>query len=131
MNWKVIMYLSPLGVAVGFAGIYGLSGDPRVVMWLGTSLICGVVVIRHAGRDYFVHSLLACILIGLLAGLTRAAMIDTYLLHNIQMEDVYGSMPKTVQPRLVAIMMGLYFGAVAGALSGSLSVAVGKLMGKK
>lgn len=131
MSWKVIFLLSLFGVAVGFAGVYGLSGTAELIVWLFIFVIFAVVIVRSRSGDYFVHALLASILAGLWVGIMHAAFINTYVAHNARLRAGYAMIPKTAHPRLMMVLTGPFIGAVMGVVAGLMAAVAGKILKRK
>lgn len=131
MKWKIVLRLSLLGVPVGFAGVYGLSGNAALAVWLIVFVVFAVVIARSMESDFFVHALLASILAGLFVGIIHAAFINSYIAHNAQLNSANAMMPKTSHPRLLMVVLGPFIGAVTGVVAGLMAVAAGRIMKKK
>ena len=131
MSWRIIFLLSLFGVAVGFAGIYGLSGAAELIVWLIIFVIFAVVIARSRTSDHFVHALLASILAGLWVGIIHAAFIATYVAHNAHLRAGYAMIPKTAHPRLMMVLTGPFIGAVMGVVAGLMAAGAGKVLKRK
>jgi hypothetical protein len=130
MNWKIIVLLSLFGVAVGVAGLFGLTGTPEFILWLIIFVLYAFIIVRKTQGKYFLHGFLVSLLNGLWIGIIHAAFFSTFAAHNAEAMASYDKLPQGLSPRVVMLIAGPIIGAVTGLIAGLFAWLAGKIMKK-
>ena len=123
MNWKLIFYLSLIGIAMAVLTVSVIPSTLEPVIWLAIFFFYGwVITSRVAKGKYFLHAFFVSVLNGVWIGLIHAALHDTYVQNHVDEVRQFGDAGP------VGMMwMGPLFGAAFGIISGLISMLVGKI----
>lgn len=131
MNWKLIFALSLFGVAMAFAGVFGLlspAAEPWV--WLGIFGVYAVVIAKAVARRRYLHGFWVNVLNGVWFGLIHAAFYQTYLKNNPAMIQQHEQMVNLhfASPPVMILLLGPVFGAAIGLVGGLFPWAAGRFL---
>lgn len=130
MNWRLILFLSIFGVAVGFAGVLGLPGRTEALMWLIIIVICAVAIVQKTSGKYFLHAFITSIISRVWVGIIHAVFISTYLTNHHVIRGIYRTMPLSSHRRILTIIAEPAIGLSVGVIAGLITFGVGKIMKK-
>ena len=131
LNWKLIFALSLFGIAMALADTFGHIGKIEPILWLIIFVIYGVIIVRNAPGNYFLHAFLVSVINGVWIGIIHASYHDTYMMNNPDMANMESKMPMFGSPQMTMIILGPIFGALFGLISGLITWIISKLMKKK
>jgi len=130
VNWKLIFLLSLFGIAMAFAGVFGISGRVQTLIWLIILIFYAVVIVRQTTGRYFLHAFTVSVVNGIWIGIIQAAFISAYLRNHHIIKGIYKMMPLISHRRVLMVIMGLLTGAIMGLIAGLIAFAAGKIMKK-
>jgi len=130
MNWKLIFALSLFGIAMAFASTYGMTGKMEPLIWLVIFIINGLIIVRNAPGNYFLHGFLVSVVNGVWIGIIHASMFTTYMANNPDMVEMEKKMPQFGSTQMTMLIMGPVFGAVFGLVNGLIAWIISKIMKK-
>jgi hypothetical protein len=120
MNWKLILLLSLLGLAMGLATLSLIPTSIEPFCWLAVYLLCAFLIARYAPGKYFLHglcvSLVNCIWVTAAHGLFFAAYATShpeYLRTIAQLPPEYAAHPLRMMI-LIGPISGVMFGIILG-----------------
>jgi hypothetical protein len=122
MDWKLIARLSLFGVAMAFAGVFGLTGNAEPLIWLFIFVIYAYIIAKRAPGRFFLHAFAVSVLNGLWIAVIHSAFFSAFIAHNPGMLDQYNRMPHALPPRAMMFVMGPLIGAVSGLIAGLFAV---------
>ena len=125
MNWKYIIGLWFLGIAMGISSIFGLTRDFEPFLWIIIALIVPVVIAKNTSQRLFFHGLLTGLGIGIVHSVIQSLFFDLYLSMHPDIIQQF-QQQSFLSPRAFMIVVGPFIGIVYGAILGGLSVAAGK-----
>lgn len=128
MNWRLILSLSLFGFPMGAASVFGLTKSYEWLMWLCIGLYCAWKFAQKVNDDFFLHGFYLGILDGVFSSAIQALFMSTYLANNPRMVEVLNTLPQSLSPALVVLIMGPIIGTVSGVVFGVLAVIIGKLV---
>lgn len=131
MNWKLIFALSLFGMAIGLADTFGHIEKIVPVLWLIIFIIYGVIIVRNASGNYFLHAFLVSVINGVWIGIIHASFYDTYMTNSLNMADMERKVPMIGSARMTMVIFGPIIGALFGLISGLITWIISKLMKKK
>jgi hypothetical protein len=128
MDGKLIFNLSLFGVAMAFAGVFGLTGNAEPIVWLFIFALYAVIIARRAPGKFFLHAFLASLLNGVWIAIIHSAFFPAFIAHNPGLMDQYNRMPHSLPPRAMMFVMGPIIGALSGLIAGLFAVFGGMMM---
>lgn len=123
MNWKLILTLSLVGLAMAVASLFGL-GMLEPLLWLVIFIIYAWLIATRAPGKYFLHGLMVSVFNGIWITAIHATFFTTYVKNNPQM--LHG-IPPGVNPRVMMIVMGPVVGALLGVVAGLFAFIASKI----
>ena len=130
MNWKLILLLSPFGVAMAFATVFGLPRSIEMLLWLIIFVIYAILIVKNAEGKYFLHGFLVSVVNGVWIGIIHSAFFSTYIANNPGMMESYQKMPQFLSPQVMMLLVGPIVGAVTGVIAGVFSLIAANVMKK-
>src|ERR1051325_8750694 len=109
MNWKLIFALSLFGIAMAFASTYGMTGKMEPLIWFVIFIINGLIIVRNAPGNYFLHGFLVSVINGVWIGIIHAAFSATYMANNPDMAQMESKMPMLGSLPMTMIIFGPVF----------------------
>jgi len=131
MNWKLIIAPSLFGIAVALADTFGNIEKMVPILWLIIFVIYGVIIVRNAPGNYFLHAFLVSVINGVWIGVIHASFHNTYMRNSPDMANMERKMPMIGSAPLTMVILGPIFGAVFGLVSGLITWIISKLIRKK
>ncbi len=132
MNWKIIILLTLIAVAVAVASVYGLvNTDYEIVYWLVLALASGFIIAKTCDRAPFMHGVVTGLLSGIFGSIVQAVMLNTYLMNNPGSLDGFKSLPIDLAPQYVILFSGPFFGIAYGIVIGLIAFFLKKISSKK
>jgi len=120
-NWKIVVLLSLLGVAIGITIKFGVTDRLYLclLLWIAFPLLCAVFVAINAGGHFFRHGFFSGVLGGVWAALIPALSIKFGFSNTDSMANGL-----FIAGLLAAIII------VPGILAGALSIIAARLLKK-
>jgi hypothetical protein len=131
MNWKLIIQLSLVGLAMAIATVYWIPSNIEPLFWLLIFIICAYIIAKKADSKYFFHgfmtSLANCVWI---TGI-HIILFKTYLANHAQEAEMMTKMPMPDAPRLMMLLTGPVVGIVSGLVLGLFAFIASRIMKRK
>lgn len=131
MNWRWILMLSLLGVAMGVASVMGWMGGKELWLWIGIVLIAAVLLGYNVKTKLFKHGFFTAALWTVLNGLVVMILWDTYIENNPQTAAQFAQIPAGLNPRIFMLISVVFLALIWGAVLGLLAMLAGKLLAEK
>jgi hypothetical protein len=131
MNWRTIVELSFLGLAMGIATVFVIPSTIEPLFWIAVFVISAYVIARRCAGREFVHGLLVGIANSVWVTAWHVLFFRQYLVNHPQEAAMMSSMPAPESPRLMMVLVGPVIGVVSGALIGLLALLARKLLGSR
>ncbi len=128
MNWKLILQLSLLGLAMGIATVFFIPGRFEPLFWLVVLGITAYVIATRVVSQRFLHGLWVGIVNGVWVTGAHVLLFGRYLANHPKEAAMMTSMPLQQHPRLMMICVGLGVGVVSGVVIGLVALLVGKMI---
>ena len=128
MNWRLILSLSLLGIALGIASVFGFTSGREWLAWLFIGVYSAWKFSTRSHEELFLHGFYLGILVGCFSSVIQAIFISPYLANNPRMVEALNALPQGLHPAAVVLIMGPIIGTVSGVVFGVLAVVVGKLV---
>ncbi len=128
MNWRLILFLSLLGIVLGIASVFGFTSGREWLAWLCIGVYSGWKFARRSREELFLHGFYLGILTGCFSSVIQALFVSAYLANNPRMVEALNALPQGLHPAAVVLIMGPIIGTVSGVLFGVLAVIIGKLV---
>ena len=126
MNWKLILSLSMIGLAMALLTISIIPSTVEPIFWLVLFFVIAFVVTSNVPKGkYFIHAFLVSVVSGLWIGIVHALFHDTYMANHPQEAQMATKMAWMESP-MAMVVLGPIFGAIFGLISGCVSMLVGK-----
>src|SRR4051812_45417860 len=126
MNWKLILQLSMFGLAMGLATVFVIPSNIEPLFWIAIFVVCAYIIAMKCPGRYFLHGLMVSIVNSVWITASHLVLFDRYIANHAQEAAMMASMPLTVSPRLMMVVMGPVIGAGSGVVLGIFSVAAAK-----
>jgi hypothetical protein len=127
MNWKLLVLLSLLSVAMSFITVFHLfDSSVEQVVWLLILIFCAVVIARNAPGKLFMHGFLLCLINAVWQIIVHVALFDTFIAHNADSVEKFKSIP--LDPHTLMFVFSIFTGIVSGVLTGLLAMLAGKFI---
>ena len=130
MNWKLILQLSMLGLAMGLGTVFFIPATVEPVFWLVIFLVCAYVIGKRVPEKRFTHGVMLGLVNSIWITAAHVLLFDQYLAHHPQEAQMLRSMEMPVAPRLVMLIMGPVVGVFSGVVIGILALIAGKVLRK-
>jgi hypothetical protein len=127
MNWKLILALSLFGLAMAVGSLFGL-GLAEPILWLVIFIIYALVIAKRAPGKYFLHGFLVSVVNSVWITAIHAGFFSIYAKNNPQFVQ---STPPGMNPRLLMIIMGPFFGVLFGLVAGLFAFIASKIVKKQ
>jgi hypothetical protein len=126
MNWKLVLELGALGIAVGFATVFFVPTQVEPLLWLIVFLPSAYVIARCTARLRFLHSLVVGLLDSLLKTTVHMMFFGSYVARHSQEIAMIRKMTTAVSPRQLIVLSSPVWGLVYGTVIGLLALLFGK-----
>ena len=131
MNWKVVIQLSLLGLAMGIATVFFISSSAEPLYWLVIlGFSAAIIAVRCPGR-YFVHGVMLGLANSVWVTAAHVLLFDRYIASHPDEAAMMSSMPLPDSPRLMMACVGPVIGLASGVVIGLFAVVAAKLTGRQ
>ena len=130
MNWKLILQLSLLGLAMGLATVFVIPSSVEPLFWLVVFVVSAYLIATRGSGKYFAHGLLVGIANSVWVTAAHVVFFDRYIANHPREAAMMTSMPLPDSPRLMMTLVGPVIGAVSGILIGLFAVLATKIVGR-
>jgi uncharacterized membrane protein len=130
MNWKLILLLSVFGVVMGVISLFGWTQGIEPLLWLAIFILYAWWIARNCERLYFLHGLLVSVLNGIWISIIHAAFYSLYVKNNPQVVGAFKSLPPTLDPRVLMLIIGPIVGAITGLVAGLFAYIAARILKK-
>ena len=122
MNFRLILTLALLGIAVGLGTTFGLvpPGWETLATAVVALIMAATLATRAPGR-LFLHGLLAGAIGSALTSLTQAALLGQYLAHNPRAVEAFSRLPIHVSPAVLVVALSPLTAGFSGIVTGLLT----------
>jgi len=131
MNWKLIFSLSLVGILMALLDTFTSISKVEPILWLIIFIFYGIIIVRKAPGNYFLHAFLVSVVNGVWIGIIHAAFSSQYLASNPDMQQMEAKMPMIGNLPMTMVVFGPIFGAVFGIINGIITWIISKVMTKK
>jgi uncharacterized membrane protein len=131
MNWKLIVQLSVLGLAMGVATVFVIPSSIEPLFWLAVFGISAYFIARRTARRPFLHGLLVGVANSVWVTASHVLLFNQYIANHPQEAAMMSSMPMPDSPRWMMALVGPVIGVVSGAVIGVLAVVAARLAGRR
>lgn len=130
MNWKLILQLSLLGLAMAVGTVFVIGPSIEPILWVVVLVVSAVEIARRSGGRVFTH--------GVFTGLANCVwvtgahilFVDRYLAWHPAEAAQMAQMPLPDSPRLMMLMVGPAVGLISGGIIGIFAVLAARLVKK-
>ena len=127
MNWKIIILLSLIGIAIAVGAIFGIVNSSYILVYMIIfAIVSGVIISRTCETAPFMHGVMVGLLSGIFGSMIQALMFDTYLKNNPSSLDGFKNITTNLQPQFVLLFSGPFFGIGYGILAGLVALVLKK-----
>jgi hypothetical protein len=132
MNWKLILLLSLLGLALALLSVYTLSPISEFVVWIVVTIISAVVIGKYAPDKYFLHGFVLAIVNTFWVTVTQVTLFYTYIATHPEYIQMTERLPAALadHPRRLIIYRSPVIAILSGLLVGLFSWIAGKVMNR-
>lgn len=131
MNRRIIIQLSLLGIAMGFATISLISSSVELFIWLLIYAFSAIVIAKNCSGKYFMHGMVVSILNSFFVTLIHLYFFEEYSKYHPDELEMMAQLPLPYSPRVVMLMAGIPFGVFFGIILGLMSLITSKLFHRK
>ena len=120
MNWRLVLYLSLFGPAIGSLVVVGVFPErTERFVWLAASIVCALIIARSLDHGHFQHGALVGFIAGSTSTLVQAIFSATLVTNNPWIMETFAEMPEGFDLQFFFFMLVPFIG-IAGALGGGL-----------
>lgn len=127
IHWTIIFFLSLPSIAMGFLSLRGYTQNKELYLWLGMGALCIAYVFFYVHSHPFYHLFIIGLFWGILNSAIQSLYYKTYISFNSKAKSGYNKLAKSMNPRLVMILIGLGTGTGIGIALGTVSWITKKL----
>lgn len=131
MNWKLILGLSLIGLAMGIATVFWVPSNIEPLVWLVIFVASALVIARRCGSRPFLHGLLVSVANSIWITAAHVLLFDTYLAHHPQEASMMQTMGRPDLARTMMAVLGPAIGVISGVVLGFFSLIAFKLAARK
>ena len=131
MNWKLIVQLSFLGLAMGVATVFVIPSATEPLFWLAVFGISAYLIARRTAGRRFLHGVMVGVANSVWVTASHVLLFTQYIANHPQEAAMMSSMPMPDSPRLMMMLVGPVIGVVSGAVIGLLAVIAARLAGRR
>jgi hypothetical protein len=128
VNWKLIVQLSLLGLAMGVATVFLIPSSMEPFFWLVIFALCAYIIAYRVSGRFFVHGLLLSVVNSIWITASHILLFDRYIARHPEEAAMMASMPLPDSPRLMMALTGPAIGVVSGLVLGLFAVVASKLV---
>ena len=125
MNYKLIFYLSIIGIVMGFVSVLGWLQNFEPLVWLIIFVIYAFIIAKRTEGKRFQYGFLVSLLNGVWIAAIHSIFYYTYLANNPSMQVSNDMVSKFANPRLMQFIFGPFIGAFTGLILGTLAWTAG------
>ena len=131
MNWKVIIQLSLLGLAMGFATVFLISSSAEPVYWLVILGFSAAIIATRCPGRYFLHGVMLGLANSVWVTAAHVLLFGRYIASHPDEAAMMASMPLPGWPRLMMACAGPVIGLASGAVIGVFAIVAARFTGRK
>jgi len=131
MNWKLILGLSLVGLAMGLATVFWIPSNVEPFVWLVIFVFSAIVIAKRCGSRPFVHGLLVSVANSVWITGAHVLLFDQYLAHHPQEASMMQAMARPDLAREMMAVLGPVIGGISGVVLGFFSLIAFKLAERK
>jgi len=131
MNWKLILGLSLVGLAMGLATVFWIPSNVEPFVWLVIFVFSAIVIAKRCGSRPFVHGLLVSLANSVWITGAHVLLFDQYLAHHPQEASMMQAMARPDLAREMMAVLGPVIGGISGVVLGFFSLIAFKLAERK
>lgn len=128
MNWKLILQLSLLGLAMGIATVFVISSNFEPLFWLVVFVVCAYLIATRSGGKPFIHGLLLGLVNSVWVTASHVLLFNQYIANHPKEAAMMSSMPLPDSPRLMMALIGPIIGLTSGIVLGLFALVASKLV---
>ncbi|MBK8551539.1 MAG: hypothetical protein IPL53_10960 [Ignavibacteria bacterium] len=131
MNWKIILLLTLVGVAIAVASVFGvINSNYMTVYMIIFAVVAGIIISRTCENSLFMHGVVVGLLTGIFGSIVQAVMFNTYLENNPGSLDGFKNITGDLAPQYVLLFSGPFFGIGYGIIAGLVAFFLRKMSSK-
>ncbi len=115
MNWRFILFLSPVGILMGSLLVLGISVYWVFIFYTLCCLLTAYLLTRYLSEKRFISAMTIGTLWGILQHSILFLFFNTYLVNNLDYENIL-SVPQGIHTHYWILPAGLFIGLASGLL---------------
>jgi hypothetical protein len=127
MNWRLIVTLSLFGLAMGIATVALIPPKIEPLLWVVIFVISAYAIARRATTQFFLHGLAVSLVNSIWITSSHVLFFDPYMAHHPQEAAMTASIPFSVHPRILMVVIGPLIGLASGIVLGVFCTIAAKL----
>ena len=131
MNWKLLLLLSLLGLAMGLATISLVGQRIEPACWLVVFVFCAWMIVRQSPGRFFLHGFVLGLLNCVWVTGAHVLFFNTYMANHPQMVEMSHKMPFPYHPKWGMLLMAPFVGIASGIVIGLITLLVKAIVGRK
>jgi hypothetical protein len=126
MKWKLIIWLSMFGLAMGFATVYFIPTGVEFFFWIFIFFISAHIITQEADTKLFLTGFTVGILNSIWITACHIILFDDYMLSHPEQEILLEETSSIIVPKLNMLFTGPIIGAITGSIIGLMSLGASK-----
>lgn len=127
MNWKLIITLSGIGLAMGVASVLGFTRGVEGFLWLALAIFCAIWITAKVSTKHFLHGFWVGLIAGVVSPLTQFIFFPTYLANNPESAGAFNQIPAGLNARYFVLVTAPFIGVISGIVLGIFSWATAQI----
>ena len=128
MNWIVIFILSSPALIMGLLSLKGYTQNKELFIWLSLGFISVAYIFFYVHSHPFFHLFIIGLFWGIINSIIQSSFYPTYIANNKKAARSYAKISKSMNPRIVMLLIGLATGIATGLILGAASWIFKKLL---
>jgi uncharacterized membrane protein len=128
MNWKLILQLSLIGMAMAIGTVYFIPSNIEPAFWLVIFLLCAYLIAKKCSEKYFLTGLLVSLVNCVWITSVHVILFDAYAANH---PEEIAMTPEGISPRMMMLVAGPIVGVVSGLVLGLFAFIASKIRKKK
>ena len=129
LNWKLILYLSMFGPAIGMLMVMGAfpKGMERFA-WMAVTVFCSIVIARRPDLRHFAHGAVVGFISGATSILVQGLFAASLVSNNPWITEEFADMPEGFDTQFFIMMLVPFVGVASAFAGGVLAHLAGRVM---
>jgi hypothetical protein len=127
-DWRLILSLSLLGLAMGVATVFVIPSSIEPIFWLGIFVASAYLIAKRAPGRFFLHGFFVSLANCVWITTSHIVLVESYLPRHPDEAAMMTKMPMPDSPRIMMLMTGPIIGVISGLVLGLFALVASKIL---